>query len=265
MAKRRGFFAELQHQSAIAERDRQRAQATAVREVEKQRREAEGARRAAERAHQLAVRADSHARTAAENEARRLHVEAQEAEVEALNAGLASNLDDIDSVLAWTLGVDDHVELEKLRRVATFPPFTSAHQSPVALPAPISAPPEPAYVDPPAPTGVGAMFGRKKHVQAVERARAEYSMQHSAWRAEAAGVPLRQFEAANRYQAAETARRTGLHADQASYHSACQQRQARSTKRTQNLTPLSLACRLAANLRWKSTSALCSETRSTPM
>lgn len=59
MARRRGFFAELQHQAAVAERDRQRAHAAAVREAQKQQREATQARATAERARVTAARADA--------------------------------------------------------------------------------------------------------------------------------------------------------------------------------------------------------------
>ena len=61
MAKRRGFFAELQHQAALAERERQRAQAAAVRDDQRRQREAQRAQAAAERAQKAADRADAKA------------------------------------------------------------------------------------------------------------------------------------------------------------------------------------------------------------
>ncbi len=225
MAKRRGFFAELQHQAAVAERDRQRASAAAVRQMQKQQREAEQSRARAERARVAASRANEKERAAAEREAKKLHAEAQLAQVESLNAALESTLADIDSVLEWTLGVDDHVDLEELRRVAEHPEFKSKHLAPLSPPAPISAPPEPTFVEPPAPTGVGAMFGKKKHAQAVELARAAFAQQHAAWQAEAAAVPMRQLEAATKHQAAEAGRVAKLAADQATYAAQSQERQ----------------------------------------
>lgn len=225
MAKRRGFFAELQHQAAVAERERQRASAAAVREAQKYQREAERARAAAEQAQAAAVRSHAKERAAAEREAKRLHAEARAAQVESMNAALHSTLEDIDSVLQWTLDVDDHVELDELSRVVEHPPFISVHQAPIASPAPIVAPPEPVFEEPPAPTGMGALFGKKKHAASVEQARAQHGQRHAAWQTQAASVPMRQLEQANKHQAAEAARQASLAADQATYDAESQQRQ----------------------------------------
>lgn len=225
MARRRGFFAELQHQAAVAERDRQRAQAAAVRQAQTQQREADRARAAAERAAAAAERADSYARVAALQEAERLHTAAQFAEVEALNARLESEIADIDSVLTWTLGVDDHVDLNELRQVVEHPAFRSPHQQPLPVPLPLAVPTEPVFVEPAAPTGLGAVFSKKKHAAAVASARAEFDGHHAQWRAEAAAVPMRQHEQMTRYQAAETQRQAKLAADRARYDAACRARQ----------------------------------------
>lgn len=183
MARRRGFFAELQHQAAVAERDRHRVQAANAREAQAHQREAERAYAAAQRAEVAAQRADASSRASAEREAKRLHIEAQEAQVEALNSKLESRLADIDGVLTWTLGVDDHVDLEALRQVAQHPVFTSHHMAPLLAPAPVTVPPEPTFVEPSAPTGLRAMLNKKKHATAVEQARAQFSQLHAAWRA----------------------------------------------------------------------------------
>jgi restriction system protein len=225
MARRRGFFAELQHQAAVAERDRQRAHAASARLAQSQQREAERAYAAAQRAEAAAARADAYAYAAAEREAKRLHVAAQEAHVEALNSELASQLTDIDSVLTWTLSFDDHVDLEELRQVAEHPPFTSPHEVPLPPPPPITVPPEPTFVEPAAPTGLGAVFSKKKHAAAVEEARGRFGQQYAAWQAEAAAVPMRQLDQMNRYQAAEAERVTRLAADRAVYDEQCRQRQ----------------------------------------
>lgn len=238
MAKRRGFFAELQHQAAVADRERQRANAAAVRQAQRQQREAERARAAAERARTAAARADAKARAEAEREAKRLHVAAQEAQVEVMNAELASSLTDIDSVLSWTLGIDDHVDLEGLRQVAEHPPFASEHQAPIPPPPPLAASPEPVFVEPPAPTGIGAVFGKKKHAEAVEQARAAFAQQHAAWQAEAAAVPIRQLEQAKSHQAAETQRLAKLTADETAYRAECQQRQSQVDEENAQLDEL---------------------------
>jgi restriction system protein len=225
MARRRGFFAELQYQAALAEREKQRQQVAALRESAKQAREAERRRLAAHRARETAARADAKARAAAEREAKRLHLEAQESEVEARNSQLTSLLNDIDTVLSWTLGFDDHVDLEKLRREAEHPEFSSPHEKPIPAPAPITAPPEPTFTEPPAPSGL-VLFGKKKHAAAVAEARAVFETKHAKWQAQAAEVPMKQLAAMQAHQAAEAERQAKLAADRATYDAQCQERQA---------------------------------------
>ncbi len=227
MAKRRGFFAELQHQAAVAERNRQRSQASALREAQRHQREAERAYAAAERALVAASRVDARAQAEAEREAKRLHVMVQEAHVEALNSDLKTQLAEIDGVLAATLEVDDHVELEELRQVAEHPSFTSPHEAAIPAPSPIVAPPEPTFLEPPVPTGLSAMFGKKKHAAVVDQARAAFAQQHATWQVEAAAVPMRQLDQLNRHQAAEAERVKKLAADRVAYDEECRQRQAR--------------------------------------
>lgn len=91
VAKRRGFFAEMQHQNRLREqRERQQARAHAqatARAV----RLSEKARRDWERACASADRAANKASAAAAKERARLHVEVQLAEVEVRNAALAES------------------------------------------------------------------------------------------------------------------------------------------------------------------------------
>lgn len=225
MASRRGFFAELQHQAAVAERDRQRAHAAAVRQVQADQREAERAYAAVERARAAASRADAAAQVGAMREAERLHASAQAAQVEALNSELTSQLADIDAVLDWTLGIDDHVDLGDLRQVVDHPVFSSPHEAPLPPPAPLMVPREPVFEEPPAPTGLGAVFSKKKQATAVEQSRAEFAQWHAAWRAEAAAVPMRQHEQMNRFHTADADRQRRLAADYAAYETQCRQRQ----------------------------------------
>lgn len=226
MARRRGFFAELQHQAAVAERNRQRDQASALREAQRSEREADRALAAAERALATAIRTDERAWAKAEREAKRLHVVAQEAHVEALNLDLGTQLAEIDMMLTATLEVDDHVKLEELRQVVERLPFTSPHETALPAPPPIVAPPEPTFVEPPAPTGLGAILGKKKHAAAVDQARAAFAHQHAAWQVQAAAVPMRQLDQLTRHQAIEAERATRLGADRAVYDEECRKRQA---------------------------------------
>lgn len=155
MARRRGFFAEMAHQAAVADRNRQRATAAAVKEQARRQREAERLGAQAERSNKRET-------VMQEKEMRQLHMAAQEAEVERLNGELALHLADIDNVLSATLEVDDFVDLERLRQVVEHPPFESRYLTPVPALVPIAAPPEPVFVEPEPARGVGAMFGGKK-------------------------------------------------------------------------------------------------------
>src|SRR3954451_4406218 len=112
---RRGLIAELNHQAQQAEKRRRQQAAAAARAHNAAVRNAEQKQRAAERAHATAVRSTEAQRKAAKKEAARLHVEARLAEVEAMNASLASDFGDIDTLLAWSLEFDDFVDLETLK------------------------------------------------------------------------------------------------------------------------------------------------------
>ncbi len=239
MARRRGFFAEMAHQAAVADKNRQRAQAAAVRAQAQRQREAERAQRQYEQAVRAADRQSAHEAKMAEAERQRFHREAQEAEVERLNGELALQLADIDNVLTATLDVDDYVDLERLRSVADHPPFASQHSSPVPPSAPIPVPEEPVFVEPEAPRGVGAVFGgKKKHAEAVAAAHAEFAQVHAAWQRAAAAVPMQQLAQLSQHKQAEDARQAALAADRARYDAECALRQREAEESNASLDEL---------------------------
>ena len=89
-----------------AERSRRaqaREHATAIREAEK-------ARKQLERKRGLALRAGIADQKRLEREAKAAHVTAMEADVEVQNAELADIYEDLSSLLATTLDVDDYVD-----------------------------------------------------------------------------------------------------------------------------------------------------------
>ncbi|SOC47223.1 restriction system protein [Blastococcus aggregatus] len=219
MARRRGFFAEISHQAAVAEKNRQRAQAAATKEQARRQREAE-------RLQQQLERARTRQFIMTEKEEKQLHIAAREAEVERLNGELAMQLADIDNVLTATLEVDDYVDLEDLRKKAKHPRFESRHSSPIPAPAPIETPPEPVYVEPDAPRGVGAVFGgKKKHAEAVAAAQAAFAQAHQQWQQAAAAVPMQQLSQLAEHKQAEDARQANLATDRARYDAECAERQ----------------------------------------
>lgn len=174
---RRGFFAELNYQAQQAEKRRLQQQAALARAQLAASREAERARKAAERARDSAARASDAERKAAEKRAGQLHVESRVAEVESLNAELANTYAEIDRLLASTLEVDDFVDLNELKiTTVEHPPFDPGKLgNPTAPMRELVYPPQPVYQEPPAPTGLSGVFGgKKKHQEAVERAKAEH-------------------------------------------------------------------------------------------
>jgi restriction system protein len=212
-------LAEVAHQAAVADKNRQRAQAAAVRDQARRQREAERLQREYEKSMQLQF-------SVLEKEQRQARIAAQEAEVERLNGELAMQLADIDNVLAATLDVDDYVDLERLRTKVKHPRFQSQYSDPVPAPMPIEAPPEPVYVEPEPPRGIGAVFGgKKKHAEAIAAAQAAFAQAHQQWQQAAAAVPMQQLTQLAEHRKAEETRQTNLAADRARYEEERAQRQ----------------------------------------
>lgn len=227
MARRRGFFAELQYQNQLAERQRVQAQRAQARAHATAVREAEQAQRKSERAAAAAARASAAEQKAAEREAKRLHEEARLAEVDALNTQIAEIADELDSILSATLGVDDFVDLEELRVTVSHPAFPHAElEVPTPAIVPITATPEPVFVEPEAPKGIASVFGaKKKHATAVADARAAFDAAHREWKAEADTIPARQLAQMQQRDATEQARLGKLQAARDAFAQECQARE----------------------------------------
>ena len=155
-------IAKAQRDAARAQAARNRARAAAVRQ--------------ADRAHTTAVRQANQARVAYERAARadekeraRLYSEARAADVAADNSALEDQVRDLESLLTATLAVDDHIDLDSLKQ----PPQLVAWQH-SALEAP-EPPPDPAKFAPPPQSGMGKVFGAKKHEAAITAANAAYA------------------------------------------------------------------------------------------
>lgn len=219
MARRRGFFAELAHQAAVAEKNRQRAQTAAVKDQTRRQREAERLRQQLERVTKREFIMQG-------KEERQLNIAAQEAEVDRLNGELALLLADIDDVLSATLGVDDHVDLESLRKSVKHPRFESRFSNPIPAPTPIQAPPEPVFYEPEPPRGVAAVFGgRKKHAEAVAAVHAHFVHAHQQWQQFAAALPMQQLAQLAEHKKAEETRKANLAADRIRYDEVSARRQ----------------------------------------
>ena len=248
---RRGFFAELERQARVAARDRERAQVAAVRQHNAAVRHAEQAQRAAERAQAQFARASEAERKRLEKEARAAHIAAREAEVAERNLALAQVYDEIDSLLSATLGVDDYVDLETLRRPAEHPPFDRADlDAPVAPPEPVPDPPEPVFSAPAPPSGLGGLFGKKKHAEAVAAAEAEHETAVARWRARLDELANWRVDAAEWHAKAEAERLTKLEAERARYAAECAVREKEAADRDAELD------RLIANLGYGTVEAV---------
>lgn len=223
---RRGFFAELNYQNQQAEKRRRQQAAATYRAQQAAEREAEKAEKQAVKAQLEAERSAALGQKAAAAQARQLADEARFAQAAALNAELASVYSQIDGLLAWTLEVDDYLDLESMRvGQVTHPPFEPGDLAVAVPPLPeLVYPPQPEYVEPPAPK---LMFGSKrKHEQAIAQARADYDAAYQSWHSQATGMYADYTSELSRRMAAEEQRVRLLAEARADYEHECRQREA---------------------------------------
>lgn len=151
--------------------------AQASREVERQRQMEARAQLQAVRARERAYQAAERARAADEREARRLHAQAREDEVAALNAELASLRESLEGILAATLSVDDHINLDTLKDRPKVPPFDPGEVG-RAAPRPDPA----AYEFAPLSMAQRLIPGAKgRHERQVEELRQRFASDTASW------------------------------------------------------------------------------------
>jgi restriction system protein len=153
MARRSSIFstyAQMQREAARAQAAQLRAQAAT--------------RREAERAHAAYVRAQ----TAAEKERKRLYIESRAAHVAAMNADLETTIEALQGLLAASLKAGDVVSISSLKKPVSKPPWKPGDLE-RAEPAPVPQTFMPAPL-----TGLGKLFGKAKHEQAVAEGQARY-------------------------------------------------------------------------------------------
>lgn len=224
MARRRGFFAEIQHQAKVAEREAELKRNRAARERQAAQRQAEQAYRAEQRAVAAFRQATAAQQKQLEREAKAAHVEAMQSEAARLNADLASMYEEIDGLLAATLEVDDFVDLEKLRRVAQHSPFPRRELEVVeSAPPRLAAPERPTIraVEP-----VKGLFGRKKKAEQAQ-AQAEVELQQALglWTRHVEDLPKVQAVADQEHARREAARVIALERARVIYNEECKERQ----------------------------------------
>lgn len=222
----KGSLANGRHEAAMRRSMAEKDQWQSVKEVERLKAEVDEAKRLAIRAQRLVPHGAGRERSQAEREVKRRHEEAMLAIVAHGNAQLDVAAEEFERVLAATLEVDDHVDLEAFRRVAEHPPFKSDFSVPIPAPAPLQAGPEPRFDPPAKPSGLSGMFGQKKYQERWAQSRAVFEQRWMAWREEVTQLPARQLESLRQHQAAESARKARLEEDKAKYDLECHKRQA---------------------------------------
>lgn len=236
---RRGFFAELHRIAKQAERDRARAQREAERAYKAAIREAERARRAEERAEKELARANDQERKRLAQEAKEAHLRTMEARVETHNLELRGIYEDIDSLLAATLDVDDYVNLETLRVSPQHPPFDRSDlEVPIPLPQPPSESPQPVCVLPEPPKGLRALIGKKNHEAAVSKANRDHKRALGEWQRACASQAKQHEILMERHARDEAQRLQTLGSERARYQTECAAREAEAAKHNSELDEL---------------------------
>jgi restriction system protein len=154
-----------------------------------------------------------------------------------MNSSLASSYNDVDTLLAWTLEVDDFVDLHSLKVTAEHPPFDPGHLGKLTPAVPeLVYPPQPEYVEPPAPKGLsGALGGKKRHVEAIAQAKAAHEQAQRDWHDRATKRHATHVEQLADREKKEADRQSKLAEAQAAYDEECAQREADAAARNTEL------------------------------
>jgi hypothetical protein len=233
---RGGFLAALVRASKAAARENERRARQGTREHVALTRRLEQARKAEERALVQLLKADAAQRKALEKAAREAHVEAMLAEVEQRNEQLAAVYEDIDTLLEATLARDDYVDLNTLRVVVTHPPFDRADlETPTAEPAAIPNPGEPVLSLPEAPRGLAAIFGKRRHAEAVEEGTRAHERALAVWEADCRRAEERRQQARSEHASREENRVAKLERERARYARECEAREAEAASRNREI------------------------------
>jgi restriction system protein len=227
----------MAYQNEQARKRQMREEAAAYRAQQAAMRERERLTRQFERAQKAAEAAGVREKVRREKEAAAAHVEAQLAEVAARNAQLARIYDDIDSMLAFTLDIDDFVDLESLKVVAQHPAFNPGRIGTVTAPVPdVFYPPEPVFIEPEKPRG---LFGtKKKHTELIEQAQAEHHLAVEQWTAHKQQLDAEHAALVSHRDEVEAKRLQDLGELRARYEAECAQREADATARNEELAKL---------------------------
>jgi restriction system protein len=199
-------------------RENERQRKASLRAYSAALREAEAARKREQQAYARAQKASAAELKRLEKEASESHEASMAAEVECRNLELAAIEEELEGILAATLGVDDFVDLNTLRVKAEHPPFHRQDLlKPSPPPLPIVDPPKPGYAEPPAPRGLLSFLSRNSHEKAKASALAKHQAELAHWHDEIArNEDLRVAEAAA-YEERERTRMARLEEEEHRY------------------------------------------------
>ena len=236
---RRGFFAELQHQSRVAAREREKTALESERRYLAAVRQAEQARKAEERARAQLAKSTESERKRLEKEAREAHLAAMEADVDERNGKLEQIYREIDSLLASTLQRDDYVDLRSLRVEVQHPPF-DRNELELSVPKPNreSLPEKPTLVLPEPPSGFGKFFGQRKYEEAVANEERAHDQAMTAWNEACRKMQERRQKADEQHVRDELQRVTSLKAARDQYANECAARESEAADANRRLDEL---------------------------
>ena len=119
------------------------------------------------------------------------------------------------------------------------PPFDRVDlEVPLPTPKAVPNPPEPALVPLPVPRGLVALFGKKRHAKAVEKAQAAHELAVAAWREELARITTVNASAIEKHAEAEAQRIGDLKRERVRYDAECSKRETDSEKHNEGVDAL---------------------------
>ncbi|MEE9395332.1 MAG: hypothetical protein V3W41_22800 [Planctomycetota bacterium] len=158
------------------------------------------------------------------------------ADVEERNSELSRVYEQIDGLLAATLEVDDYVDLDELRATVEHPPFSRRDlEVPIPIPESETLPLEPVYSDPPPPTGVRAIFGKRKYEAAISKAELLHRRRTESWQEKTARILSKNQLALDRHKADEETRRAALQDAKERHQNECQKRESEADAQNKSI------------------------------
>ncbi len=236
---RRGFFAEMHRQAKIAQREQERRQRAAVREVAAVARQREQRQKELARLGAQMAKLEAAERKRLEKEQREAYLASRQDEADIRSEEVADAYEAIDSLLQATLERDDYVDLNTLRVTAKHPGFDRQDLTwPITPPPPAKHPSAPVLVLPDPPTGLSKLFGKRKYEEAVEDAKRAHRRAVKEWESGCAAADELDREAQVKHAEAEQQRLAALEREQARYARECEAREAAAVQQNQLLDEL---------------------------